>query len=111
MLSVRFEIESGKTVAVNPENGKKACEIAYDGQLKVSLFYDFNDRPLVLRSDAKTGDRAEVRLFPYRLELYVNGSLCDEEWPCGQPFLVPSCVFEGHMKVTLEDVPGYMPGT
>ncbi|MBQ3934667.1 MAG: hypothetical protein II715_02520 [Clostridia bacterium] len=105
MLNIGFVIEKGKSAAVQPENGHPACEIAYDGKLTVSLFFDFCDRPLVLCGVAKPGDSAEVRIRPYRLELYVNGSLCDEEWPCGQPFLVPSCVFEGNIKVIFEDVP------
>ena len=33
------------------------------------------------------GDQIQVSVLPYRLELYVNGILSDEEWPCGNHFL------------------------
>ncbi|MBQ9081933.1 MAG: hypothetical protein IJY28_00350 [Clostridia bacterium] len=62
-----------------------------DKQIIVTVKYDFNETPLTLTADAKSGDAVRLILRPYRIELYVNGRLSDEEWPCGQHKLA-SCV-------------------
>lgn len=59
-----------------------------DGKLDVAIKYDFRDMPpLHLTASANCGDQIQVSVLPYRLELYVNGILSDEEWPCGNHFL------------------------
>ncbi len=58
-----------------------------DGVLWVSFWYDFCSEPLVLSCAAKPGDSIRIRLFPWRIELYCNGKLKDEEWPCGKCLL------------------------
>ena len=55
---------------------------SFDGAVvSYALFCEGREAPLVLRAEASAGDRAEVKLFPHRIELYVNGALADEEWP------------------------------
>ncbi len=54
-----------------------------DGVLNIRIFYDFHENPLVLTANAAPGDQIELKLRPYRIELYVNGEIADEEWPCG----------------------------
>ena len=69
------------------KNGKKSLEIdATDNSLTVSVLYDFKDSPLSLRSELREGDKADVILRDYRIELYINGELMDEEWPDGNRF-------------------------
>lgn len=60
-----------------------------DGRLSVSVWYDFRPEPLTLACAAEPGDEIRVVLFPWRIELYRNGRLEDEEWPCG------GCLLEG----------------
>ncbi len=65
--------------------GKTAAECEFsEGVLTYSMFYDYSDRPLCLSGKASIGDAVKVRILPYRIELYVNGILADEEWPCGK---------------------------
>lgn len=57
--------------------------LSYDGKVKV-------DGPLpmlALQGKAAVGDEIKAVLLPYRIELYRNGVLIDEEWPCGRHFL------------------------
>lgn len=57
-----------------------------NGELVCRLGYDFSPDPLTLRSALKAESRrAELRILPYRLELWLDGVLADEEWPCGAP--------------------------
>lgn len=59
-----------------------------NGELDIAVKYDFYDKPqLHLSSRAKCGDRIRVHFLPYRLELYVNDILSDEEWPAGDHYL------------------------
>lgn len=66
------------------QNGGTVLEIMYcGGALSASLVYDAVGEPLRLTADAKVGDDIILAFYPYRVELYRNGELCDEEWPFG----------------------------
>lgn len=55
-----------------------------NGQLTVAIKYNFLDKPpLVLESSAQIDDQIKVHVLQFRLELYINDILLDEEWPCG----------------------------
>ena len=54
-----------------------------NGCVRVSVQYDYKETPLTLTAEAKPGDAVRVILRPYRIELYINDRLADEEWPCG----------------------------
>ena len=56
-----------------------------EGILCFSMLFDSHDIPLCLKAPAEVGDRVTVCYRPYRLELFVNGQLADEEWPYGRP--------------------------
>jgi len=59
-----------------------------DGTLDFSLLFDFLEKPpLHLTAPGKIGDSIMILVHPHRMELYVNGTLLDEEWPCGGHFL------------------------
>ncbi len=52
--------------------------------MKIGLYYDYKEEtPLILTADAKDTDAICLIRYPHRAELYVNGKLTDEEWPCG----------------------------
>lgn len=83
-IKLTFEIKMLPFYDVAFKMGRKTLEIqALDGTLTVSVIYDYNNRPLNLSSEIKEGDSVEVVLLDYRIELYVNGKIMDEEWPCG----------------------------
>lgn len=67
--------------------GDTVLQIVFDGKrLSVDLCYDAVTEPLRLMADAGVGDTVCLACYPYRVELYCNGTLCDEEWPFGQPW-------------------------
>lgn len=103
MLTIQFRVSEGRTTIMNPETGKTACEIVYDGRLSVRLYFTFADDPLILSAQANTGDDAELRIRPCRLELYIQHRLCDEEWPCGRSLFGPECVASGDFEVLTEE--------
>lgn len=83
-LKISFVIEKLPFCTVFRKSEVNALEIqACDGVLRVSLQYDYDSRPLSLTSEIKEGDRVEVILLDYRIELYINGVIMDEEWPQG----------------------------
>ena len=83
-IKISLNIEKLPYYAVSHKNGRKTLEIqALDGNITVSVIYDYNSRPLDLTSEIKGGDSVDIILYDYRIELYVNGEIKDEEWPCG----------------------------
>ena len=83
-IKINLNIEKLPFYAVSHKNGRKTFEIqAFDGNITVSVIYDYNSRPLDLTSEIKDGDSVDIILYDYRIELYVNGEIKDEEWPCG----------------------------
>ena len=58
-----------------------------DGMLTVSMLFTADPRPLVLTAAAVPGDEIDFVFRPYRIELWKNGVLMDEEWPFGDHYL------------------------
>ena len=74
-----------------------------NGTLDFSLLFDFGGKPpLHLRGAAAVGDRARIRLLPWRIELYVADRLVDEEWPRGRHFLPDSVLRDNGCGLRLE---------
>lgn len=80
-MTIGFEIKKGSAM-ISKEN-KAAVKISFDEALKIELYYDFSERPLLLSAPANIGDHCELVLGEVRDTLYVNGILLDEEWCCG----------------------------
>lgn len=89
-IALHFTVTKG-CLAEQP--GAFRCTWA-DGVLCAEVWYDFSDKPLRLTAPARPGDAARIVLLPYRIELYVNRVLCDEEWPCGNLLLQPDMLPE-----------------
>ena len=89
-MELLFFVTEG-CIAAQP--GAFRCAWA-DGALCAEVWYDFSDKPLRLTVPARPGDAARIVLLPYRIELYVNDTLCDEEWPCGNLLLQAEALSE-----------------
>ena len=86
-VKIKFEI---KSLPFCVSTVGKEIEIqALDGSLTVAVMFDYKDTPLCLRSDVQVNDKVEAVLYDHRHELYVNGELKDEEWPCGNRLFDP----------------------
>ena len=84
-IQISFEIKELTFNAAAIKNAEKSLEIsAVDGALCVSVKYDYNERSLELRGEVKTGDKARLVLLEHRIELYINDTIVDEEWPYGE---------------------------
>ena len=84
-LKITLQIKELPFYCLSYKEGRKTFEIqAFDGILTVSVSYDYDRMPLSLNGKIEKGDSAEIVLLDHRLELYVNGELKDEEWPCGK---------------------------
>lgn len=101
-LSMKWIAVSGKLILRSGD--RIACEITFDGILTVKLWYDFHTDPLILTASASAGDEVLLNLRPHRIELYVNGELCDEEWPCGKGYLTLDSKGEGDFVPALAEL-------
>jgi len=84
--SMKFRAAEGVIFRYKDGEGKTVLEsVMADGSIAVSAWYTANEAPLVLSGRAEAGDAMMLVVRPYRLELYGNGALLDEEWPYGEP--------------------------
>lgn len=111
---IDFDITSHGTLIEAQENGKTVFKADFDGkELSFSILYDFTETPLALHSGALFGDSVRIKIFHCRIELYVNGVLCDEEWPYGNNYLksaeISACrvspVFSEAVFTPVKDIP------
>ena len=83
-LKISFKVKELPFQAVSFDGDKKSLEIiAQNNSVSVAVFYDYKDKPLELVSEVKLNDEIDIILLDYRIELYVNGKIADEEWPYG----------------------------
>ena len=76
---IQFKAECGEKTAI-------ICELR-DGILYINTLYSFKENPITVTGKAQCGDEAILKIFDFKIELYINGELVDEEWPCGSNFL------------------------
>ena len=81
-----------------------AITAVYDQNLNVTLTYDFRDCPLTLTANAAPGDTATLTVRPHRIELRVNGTLSDEEWPCGNLGITDGFDESGDFAMTVREI-------
>ena len=83
-IKIAFKIDKLPLSKALYKNGESALEInARDKELTIMVKYSHSPDPLILRSEIKEGDYIEAVFLDYRIELYVNCKLMDEEWPLG----------------------------
>lgn len=83
-IKLSLEIKGSCLNILSHKLGEKSLELSVEnGKLAVSIWYDYDSRPLCLCGEVNMGDKVEVILLDYRIELYINGKIMDEEWPYG----------------------------
>ena len=83
-----------------------------NGLLEVSVKYDYSDVPLLLSAECVEGDKAKLINRTFRLELYVNDILWDEEWPYGNHYISSAMLTELNARsLTEADAPPDVPTT
>ncbi len=94
-----FDIKNeGEIICLKAED-KIAFSLIYEnGVVTSNVYYSVNENPLILKGDAKIGDSIKIRFYPYRIELYVNGILFDEEWPYGEALIINTAEFTSLAK-------------
>lgn len=73
-----------------------------EGVLSISMLFTADPRPLILTAAAIPGDEITFVYRPYRLELWVNGILVDEEWPFGNSYLADAIQTEANVPLKFE---------
>ncbi|MBQ9085577.1 MAG: hypothetical protein IJY47_00145 [Clostridia bacterium] len=103
-IKIAFEAEKLPFYFVSHKDGRKTFEAqAFDGILTVSVQYDYDRRPLSLNGEINDGDRVEIILLNYRIELYMNGELKDEEWSAGNRLFEIGDVFVPGVNVKVSE--------
>ena len=75
---------------------------AADSLLSASVYYDYSENPLTLKADVSAGDSVSLTLFPHRIELAVNGTIRDEEWPTGDLLFSETDELASDLSVRIE---------
>ena len=101
-----FTVENEECQFRYEKGGHPVLEAAWeDGILAVSALFSANDEPLYVQGDAAVGDRIRFVYYPYRLELYINDVLTDEEWPFGTPYFTLGTLVHSVTDLSLEPIP------
>lgn len=75
-----------------------------DSLLTVAIRYDFRpETPLRLTTRCAVGSEVCLRVMPWRIELYTDGALQDEEWPCGGHFLEQAEIRNADCSLSLRE--------
>lgn len=74
-----------------------------DSILSFSIKYSFNDKPLTLTSEASMNDCVKIIILPFRIELYINNNLEDEEWPYGDHYIDCSSISGCNCELSIKD--------
>ncbi len=94
---------AGKLFDASCDSKLTASAVLIDGMFDFSILYDFSEIPLHLNAPARIGDTVKIVILPYRLELYINGRLCDEEWCCGAHFFGAHTLHTSNCRVDFSE--------
>ncbi len=83
MENILIKFRAGSEASEILSNGEKIAEVTYTDLLNCAFYYNFSEKPLTLRGEAKIGDEIEIGVTDCHLSLFINGELWDEEWPYG----------------------------
>lgn len=104
-LKISFRMTDELGFSYGDSNGKETLsgEIS-EGILTCCVHYDFKGKPpLQLISEVGLNDSVEIILMPYRIELWVNSVLEDEEWPAGDRLFDVSNTLNSKLQIHVEE--------
>ena len=103
-LMIEFKISAENVVLYSIKNNIKTfeCNISHN-KIKCNVSYDFNERPLSLQSDIRINDTVRVILMPFRIELWVNSVLKDEEWPAGNCLFTKEDEIKSNINISVSE--------
>jgi len=103
-IKLSFVLEQENFKAVSYKSNRKSLEIfAKNGELSINTYYDFRESPLVLKAKAQLNDAIELVLMEHRIELYVEGKICDEEWPAGTRYFSATDEINSNLDIKIEE--------
>lgn len=101
---IRFKILTEGVLFSGNYEGKTVvfckCEAS---ELDFFIQYDFHEVPLHLIGKGQIGDSVKIILLPYRIELYINDILMDEEWPFGNDYLDQCEITDHGCELSISD--------
>lgn len=105
-MSNRYSFILKQGTASVKSGEKTVFEAKFDGStVTIDFYYDVRDKALTLTAAAKAGDRVDIDILPYKLSVFVNGDLADEEWPFGNALYGDLTEAEGDIRITPDNMP------
>lgn len=102
---LRFAVSDALCQFCYEKDGAPALNVRLEeGRLCVWAYYTASDKPLLLSGNAKAGDAVRLVLQPFRIELYVNDQLLDEEWPFGDACFADAELTQCNVELTQEEI-------
>ena len=103
-LIIEFKISAENVVLYSIKNNVKTfeCNISHN-KMNCNVSYDFNESPLSLQSDIRINDTVRVILMPFRIELWVNSVLKDEEWPAGNCLFTKEDEVKSNINISVSE--------
>lgn len=103
-LNITFAVTNEGMLFQGERQGEKQVWAAFEQEkVTFSLLFSFSETPLQMQGKAKIGDAVRVMILPYRMELYINEILADEEWPCGEHLLKETILVDNESGATMCD--------
>ncbi len=103
-ILIEFNVNDLNLRAVASKEDKETLSVVItEGKIEVSVYYDFNEKPLVLVSEVCKNDTVGLVLLPHRIELRVNGQVRDEDWPAGNRLFSFGDVIEGGVEFDVSE--------
>ncbi|MEE1187347.1 MAG: hypothetical protein UHN02_08250 [Acutalibacteraceae bacterium] len=104
-LKLSFSLSEQADFSFRDSDGKETLSCKTEGGvLTCQVHYDFNEKPpLKLTAKAELNDRVEIILLPYRIELWINSVLKDEEWPAGDRLFDVCDTLDSKLQIQVEE--------
>lgn len=101
---IHFKILTEGTLFHGIYDEKTVVSCKYEAaELDFFIQYDFHEVPLHLIGKGQMGDSVKIILLPYRIELYINDILMDEEWPFGNDYLNQCEITDHGCELSISD--------
>lgn len=105
-IKIEFTITDENAFLLSNKNAMKALECSIsDSRIDCRVYYDYSDKPLSLQSDIRMNDTVKIILMPFRVELWVNSVLMDEEWPAGSCLFTKDDEIKSNLSVSVSEHP------